>query len=287
MALEQWVLFIFLPLAAYLLGSVPFAWVIGKANGIDIRTVGSKNIGATNLGRTLGARFFWYAFLLDAAKGFFPMLAAALLVRRWEGLPSWAPLLTGTACVVGHLFPIWLKFKGGKGVATGFGVVLGFWPLYTIAGLIAGAIFVMVLMVYRFISLASMTAAIAFGCLVLLLGSRGNKWIDTYTPPQQLLPLVIVAFLFAAMIVFRHRANIVRLLKGTEPMVGQKEVDKAKLPKSPINRAPQKINWPRKTPKTRNFLFISEFFVSLVSFVDRLSSPHYRRRDAFTKWCPG
>lgn len=232
-------IYIVFPVAGYFLGSIPFAWVIGKSKGVDIRTVGSKNIGATNLGRTLGAQYFWYAFLLDAAKGFVPVLLAALLVRRWnsplylEGpaLPHWAPLLTGIACVVGHLLPIYLKFKGGKGVATGFGVVLGFWPLYTIAGLLAGAFFVFMLLVYRYISLASMTAAVVFAALVALLGSWQNRWLETYVPMQDRLPLVGVACLFAVLIIFRHRGNVSRLMKGTEPKVGQREIDKARMGK--------------------------------------------------------
>jgi glycerol-3-phosphate acyltransferase PlsY len=238
MTSKQVLIFIVMPLAGYLLGSIPFAWVIGKTKGVDIRTVGSKNIGATNLGRTLGTIYFWYAFLLDAAKGFFPVLVAALLVRRWnsslfseQGLPYWAPLLTGIACVVGHLLPLYLKFKGGKGVATGFGVVLGFWPLYTIAGLLAGVFFVFMLLLYRYISLASMTAAAAFALFVAILGSWNNRWIDTWLPMKDRLPLIAVACLFALLIVFRHRGNLSRLIKGTEPKVGQREIDKARMGK--------------------------------------------------------
>jgi glycerol-3-phosphate acyltransferase PlsY len=236
MRLEEGIAYGLFPAAGYLLGSVPFAWVIGKAHGVDIRTVGSKNIGATNLGRTLGKRYFWQAFLLDAAKGFVPVLLATLFVRRWNGgagaaLPMWAPLLTAVACVVGHLFPIWLKFKGGKGVATGFGVVLGFWPLYTVAGLLAGMFFVFMLLVYRYISLASMAAAAAFAVLVGVLGSWDNRYLDTYLPPHDRLPLIGVACLFALMIIVRHRGNIARLLKGSEPQIGRREVDKARMEK--------------------------------------------------------
>jgi glycerol-3-phosphate acyltransferase PlsY len=238
MTSEQLFIFIVMPLAGYLLGSVPFAWVIGKSKGVDIRTVGSKNIGATNLGRTLGPQFFWVAFLLDAAKGFVPVLTASLLVRHWNAeiggglvLPHWAPLLTGIACVAGHLFPMYLKFKGGKGVATGFGVVLGFWPVYTIAGLLAGVFFVFMLLIYRYISLASMSAAAAFAVFVAALGSWRNRWLDTYLEMPDRWPLIGVACLFAALIVFRHRANLSRLMKGTEPKVGQREIDKARMGK--------------------------------------------------------
>jgi acyl phosphate:glycerol-3-phosphate acyltransferase len=258
MTFEQIFIFLVMPLIGYLLGSVPFAWVIGKSKGVDIRTVGSKNIGATNLGRTVGPKYFWYAFLLDAAKGFLPILISSLFVRQWNAmsaagvtpaswtfftassssqippatfLPHWAPLLTGIACVVGHLFPLYLKFKGGKGVATGFGVVLGFWPLYTIAGVLAGLFFVFMLLIYRYISLASMTAATAFALFVAALGSWQNLWVETYLAPRDRVPLILVACLFAGLIVFRHRANLSRLMKGTEPKVGQREVDKARMDK--------------------------------------------------------
>ncbi|HVS70300.1 MAG TPA: glycerol-3-phosphate 1-O-acyltransferase PlsY [Phycisphaerae bacterium] len=247
---QELIVFILLPIAAYLLGSIPFAWVIGKAKGVDIRTVGSKNIGATNLGRTFGKSYFFYAFLLDAAKGFFPVLAAALLVQHYNTfvtpflttdpahtleslgpvrtIPSWAPLLTAVAAVLGHNFPVWLKFKGGKGVATSFGVVLGFWPLYTVAGLLAGGVFVFTLMVYRFISLASMVGACFFFAAVVILGSNPKSTL-TFMAPHELLPLAVVAGLLALMIIVRHRGNIRRLLNGTEPRVGKREIEKAQL----------------------------------------------------------
>src|ERR1051325_8483271 len=127
MTADEIVVYVVGPVAGYLVGSVPFALLIGKMKGVDIRTVGSKNIGATNLGRTLGMRFFWASFLLDAAKGFLPVLLVTLYVQKkneigWTfytpfsvtttGLPAWSPLLTAVACVLGHTFPIWLKFKG-------------------------------------------------------------------------------------------------------------------------------------------------------------------------------
>ncbi len=193
MTWPQALILILLPAAGYFLGSIPFAWIIGKWHGVDIRTTGSKNIGATNLGRTLGARFFWQAFLLDAAKGFFPVLASALLTRHFNSpaaaaasaVPQWSPLLTAGGCFLGHVFPVYLKFKGGKGVATSFGAVLGFWPLFTLAGLIGGAVFVFVLLIYRFISLASVVAAIAFGTFVAVFSIRDLGPISTALSPHE------------------------------------------------------------------------------------------------------
>ena len=235
---EQIIIYILAPVAGYLVSSIPFALVIGKAHGVDIRTTGSKNVGATNLGRTLGKKYFWQAFFLDALKGFLPVLTAALLVRHWNGnpdmrppqgpaFPTWSPLLTAVACLLGHTYSVWLKFKGGKGVATSFGAVLGFWPLYTLAGLGGGLVFVVVLMVYRYISLASIVSAVAFVVLVPALGCWRNPYLDTYTPWNHLCPLVAVTLVFAGLIIWRHRGNIVRLIKGTEPKVGQRQRDKA------------------------------------------------------------
>lgn len=254
MSAREILVYVLFPLAGYFLGSVPFAWVIGKAHGVDIRTVGSKNIGATNLGRVLGAKFFWQAFLLDAAKGFVPVLSVSLVVAAWRGpatpppegsafemlskyldvfspnLPAWAPLLTAGACFLGHVFPIYLKFKGGKGVATSFGAVLGFWPIFTLAGILAGLFFVFMLMVYRYVSLASITAAAVFAALVAILaGGSHIPYVHTYLSMADRVPLIVVACFFAAVIIWRHRANIGRLIKGTESKVGAREVEIAKM----------------------------------------------------------
>jgi glycerol-3-phosphate acyltransferase PlsY len=229
------------PAVGYLLGSIPFAWLIGRSHGVDIRTVGSKNIGATNLGRTLGKKYFWQAFLLDAAKGFVPVLVITLLARAWGTethlddddilrivrLPSWVPLITAAACVLGHNFPIFLKFKGGKGVATSFGAVLGFWPWFTLPAIGAGLVFVAVLMIYRYISLSSIVGALAFVGMVYSFGLWLSDRFDMQASRGDLYALTAIAALFAAMIIIRHRANIGRLMKGTEPQIGQRERDKA------------------------------------------------------------
>jgi len=224
MALEQMLIYVVLPVAGYLLGSVPFALLIGFSNGVDIRKAGSGNVGATNLARVLGrngkrGKFFFQAFALDAAKGFFPTLAAALLTDHWGVMiPGWAPLVTGTACFLGHLFPVYLKFKGGKGVATSFGVVLGFWPVYSLAGLAAITIFTGVFLVWRYISLASIIAVISFAALVPVIGRMGVLLM----PWPELLPLVVTGAALALVIVLKHRANIGRLLAGTEHRAGAK-----------------------------------------------------------------
>jgi len=206
--------------AGYLLGSIPFGLLIGLSRGVDIRRTGSGNIGATNLARALGTRFFWYAFALDAAKGFGPTLVVSVLAGRWH-LPAWLALLTGVAALGGHMFPVYLKFKGGKGVATSFGMVLGIWPVYTLAGLGAGVIFLLVFLLYRYISLSSIVAALGFGVLVALLGlSRASP---VYQESESFRYWLLAAVLFALLIIVKHRGNIRRLLAGTEPKYGRQK----------------------------------------------------------------
>src|SRR5688500_2792648 len=160
--------------AAYLLGSVPFGLLVGLAKGVDVRDAGSGNIGATNVGRLLGKRFFFVVFVLDLLKGLLPMLAAAL-VLRWRGTVPDAKLyalwlLVGFAAIAGHMFSVFLKFKGGKGVATSAGLMLGLIPYYALPGLLAVVVFVIVFFPTRYISLGSIIAACAFPVLYLLLG---------------------------------------------------------------------------------------------------------------------
>lgn len=206
------------PILAYLLGAVPFALLIGKAHGVDIRTVGSKNIGATNLGRTLGMKYFFQAFALDAFKGFLPVFVIHLIGQR-GGLPEWAALISGLAAMLGHIFPVYLGFKGGKGVATSFGVVMGLWPVFTLAGIAATIVFVIIFFGWRYISLASIIGSIAFSTFVAML-AREDHYVQTRVPDKDFWPLVTIALILTLLIVVRHRANIGRLLKGTEPKFG-------------------------------------------------------------------
>src|SRR3954454_21086531 len=150
--------------ASYLLGSVPFGLMVGRAKGIDPRTAGSGNIGATNLGRLLGKKFFFLVFTLDMLKGMLPVLAAGLLVHdrpdTQQKFVLW--LLVAFAAIAGHMFSIFLGFKGGKGVATSCGVLLGLWPYYTLPGLVSIGSFIVVVYFSRYISLSSIVAAEVF-----------------------------------------------------------------------------------------------------------------------------
>src|SRR5215208_4938827 len=127
---------------AYLVGSIPFGLIVGLARGVDVRTAGSGNIGATNVGRLLGGRFFALVFIFDLLKGLLPMIAAGLVLGfRAEdrtGYLLW--LLVGFAAILGHMFSAFLKLKGGKGVATSAGVMLGLWPYFTLPGLVGAAV---------------------------------------------------------------------------------------------------------------------------------------------------
>ena len=193
-----------IPLFAYLLGSIPFGYLIVRwQKGIDVRSTGSGSIGATNVMRNLGLIGFIATFLLDFAKG----AAAVLLAARWTGhAPLWIAS-AAFAAVVGHCFPVWLKFRGGKGVATAAGV---FFVLAPIQVGIAVAIFVAVLAIGRYVSLGSI---IAVGAFPVLFQAQVH-------PPRA---LVAGAAACALVIIARHQSNIRRLLTGTESRLGSKK----------------------------------------------------------------
>lgn len=200
---------------AYLLGSVPFAFLIARAHGKDLRTIGSGNIGATNLARALGRKWGYICFVLDVLKGLIPMVAA----RAIAGTPDKPALMVlwlvvGAAAIVGHVFPVTLGFKGGKGVATSFGVALGLWPYFTIPGLIALLVWVAVVLIWRYVSLASICGAVVFPVALLI----GILIVPAWTA-SALWPLLIAAIAIPMMVIIRHRENVKRLLAGTESKI--------------------------------------------------------------------
>jgi glycerol-3-phosphate acyltransferase PlsY len=205
-------LLVLIPIA-YVVGSIPFGLMVGLAKGIDPRKIGSGNIGATNVGRALGRKFFLIVFFLDMLKGMIPVIVARLLFFQGQNHASdyvlW--LLVGFAAILGHMFSPFLGFKGGKGVATSAGVVLGVFPWYTYPGLIAIAVWCVLFAAKRYVSLASMVAAAVFPVAYLAMGVLLGWPIF-----REQLPLLIFATLVAAMIVFKHRTNITRLRAGTE-----------------------------------------------------------------------
>jgi glycerol-3-phosphate acyltransferase PlsY len=208
--------FIILIIASYLVGAIPFGLIIAKAHGIDIRAVGSGNIGATNVFRALGKKWAYFCFALDVVKGLMPMLAAmVILPAELTVTKIWLWLAVGAAAILGHVFPVYLRFKGGKGVATSLGVVLGLWPFYTIAGVITFAIWAIIVKTSRYISLGSIVGAIVFPLLLAAAIAAVPAWHF-----GTLWPLVAAAAALGAVLIFRHKDNIKRLLSGTESKIG-------------------------------------------------------------------
>ena len=193
-------------IAAYLLGSIPFGYLIVRfRGGGDVRAAGSGGTGATNVTRRAGRKAGLLTLLLDALKGALAVLLARALLTEDFGA-NWWVAGAALASVLGHCFPVWLRFRGGKGVATGLGVFAALAPL---AVLLALPVFLLVVWATRYVSLGSITAAALLPLCVWLLGGY------TY-PPEQRAPLTVAAVAGAALIVLMHRANIGRLLKGTE-----------------------------------------------------------------------
>lgn len=190
-------------LGGYLLGSIPTGYLVAKARGIDIRTVGSKNMGATNVFRTLGKGPGIFVLLVDALKGYAASawLADALLkiFTAANSDPQTNHLIAGIAAVLGHNYTCWLQFKGGKGIATTAGVFLALAP--TAVG-IALALWIVAFAATRYVSIASILAAVALPTAV---------WFT-----QENLALRVIAIILGGLAIYKHKANIERLMKGTE-----------------------------------------------------------------------
>lgn len=195
-------------LGAYCIGAIPFGLLIGKMRGIDVRTMGSKNIGATNVFRCVGAKFGILAFLLDMLKGF----VGAWLPKALNAWLAFLPVdgtgvlllsvLCGTAAMFGHIFPIYLGFKGGKGVSTALGLLFGVTPLAGALGLLG---WIIVFLLSRYVSVASSVAA----CIV-----GGVMWTPLYA--EKPLWFSILISVLAVLAILKHHQNFVRLINGTE-----------------------------------------------------------------------
>jgi glycerol-3-phosphate acyltransferase PlsY len=225
------------PLLAFLLGSIPFGLIIAKIKGIDIRNHGSGNIGATNVFRIVGKKYGLTCLLLDALKGFIPVVIALNLVRLTGRDPQFhlgfldsfhlmlpaaeqlkgqmIHVLTALAAVLGHNYSPWIGFRGGKGIATSAGVLIGLMPA---AVLILLVVFIITLVVTRYVAVASMVSAVALPVMTHL-GARFHKTaegISLWEAGTWNKPLFFFSVLIAALAVWKHRANIGRLRKGTE-----------------------------------------------------------------------
>ncbi len=198
--------------ASYLVGAIPFGLVMAKMfKGIDLRTVGSGNIGATNAMRAMGKPLGLTAFLLDWGKGF----VASYFFAPWGGSEDQltVQVLCGALAVIGHCFPVYLKFKGGKGVATASGAIIAMDPMVFLAG---GVVWLVVLFTSRYVSIASILMGITFPIAAFLrMGSAG-------------LPFILGCAALATLILVRHRVNMQRLMAGTESKIGQGKLDLTK-----------------------------------------------------------
>ena len=197
---------------SYMLGSIPFGYLAGRFAGIDIRKFGSGNIGATNAVRVLGKKYGYPVFALDFLKGFGAVRISMLMASGPP--PGWnSPEIFGIAaaisCVIGHSYPPWLKFKGGKGVATSAGTLFALAPM---VGFIGVAIWMVTFWVTRYVSLASVTAAVALPIVILAVSWRN----------ENAKAIFYFSLCVAAVVIWRHRSNLSRLLSGTEPRFTRK-----------------------------------------------------------------
>jgi len=200
-------------IGSYLLGSIPFGYLAGRLKGTDIRQAGSGNVGATNVVRVLGKGYGYPVFALDVLKGFgavkISMLIAPGRPPEWNS-PEIFGIFAALSSVLGHLYPPWLKFKGGKGVATSAGALFALTPVATLIGV---AIWLTVFWLTRYVSLASITAAVVLPIVILVVTSQNQNNCGA---------LVYSSVLVAAVVVWRHRSNLSRLLQGTEPRFTRK-----------------------------------------------------------------
>ncbi len=209
-------------LVAYLLGSIPTGFLVAKARGVDIRTVGSGNIGATNVFRYLGTPAGIFVLLADAFKGWLAVAVAANWICAWlhptagAQAREWFRILASISAVLGHNYTCWLYFKGGKGIATSAGVLVALvpWSLLIILG-----IWIVVFAATRYVSLASISASAALPLAAWLTGESTT--------------LIAITGAMAALAIYKHKSNIQRLLKGTENRIGRKAAPHPSAPPAP------------------------------------------------------
>ncbi len=208
--------------AAYLIGSIPFGYLIARSKGVNILKAGSGNIGATNVKRVLGRGPGNLCFALDVAKGLLPTLIAGLVLGTLGNLDApasnvWLWLLTPVAAVLGHMFSPWLGFRGGKGVATGTGALLGVFWVLTFAVLGAVLVWLVVLKASRFVGMASVCAALSVPVFAAMLPITIEGRLTA-----SVVPMLAISSLLALLVVARHLGNLRRIIAGTEPKIRSK-----------------------------------------------------------------
>jgi glycerol-3-phosphate acyltransferase PlsY len=199
--------FVAIALVGYLIGSVPSGYIAGRIAGIDIRTAGSGNIGATNVTRVLGKRYGYPVFFADFAKGM-SAVGVSMAVGKQLFLPpnsqQLVQIVAAVSCVLGNAYPVWLRFRGGKGVATSAGILFGLMPLAALVGVV---VWVVTFEITRYVSVASIAATVALPITVLVM---------TYFKQTNESLFLYFTICLAAIVILRHRSNLSRLLRGTE-----------------------------------------------------------------------
>src|SRR5436190_12005860 len=194
-------------IGSYLLGSIPFGYLAGRLAGIDIRKCGSGNVGTTNVIRTLGKSYGYPVFIGDFLKGFVAVKVSMLIATRAQPACNSSEIfgiLAAISSVLGHSFPVWLHFNGGKGVATSAGALFGLAP---VAAVIGAAVWILTFAVTRYVSVASVAAAAALPLIILIM-----NWLRQTVGK----PLLYSSVFLAAVVIWRHRSNLSRLVRGTE-----------------------------------------------------------------------
>jgi glycerol-3-phosphate acyltransferase PlsY len=199
-------------LVGYLIGSIPSGYLVARSQGIDIREHGSRNIGATNVLRVMGKKWGYLVFFCDSFKGFVAVKLGVLIAAHSLLSPVLGSVIAAIACILGHNYTFWLRFRGGKGIATSSGVVLALFPVLVV--LFVLAIWIIVFFAGRYVSLASIAAAVALPCVVFFTAAKNGSdfWI-----------LFGFSVLIGALAIWRHHSNIGRLLNGTESRFGKKQ----------------------------------------------------------------
>lgn len=203
-----WLLIAFV---SYLIGSIPSGYLVVRTQGVDIRQHGSRNIGATNVLRVMGKKWGYLVFVCDSFKGFLAVKLGFLIATHFLQSPVLGGVIAAITCILGHNYTIWLRFKGGKGIATSSGVVLALFPIGVVCCL--ALVWIAVFYIGKYVSLASIAAAVALPVAVFLIVAKTGTEFWT---------LFGFSVLIAALAVWRHQTNIVRLLKGTESRFGKK-----------------------------------------------------------------
>jgi glycerol-3-phosphate acyltransferase PlsY len=200
-------------IGSYLLGSIPFGYIAGRIAGIDIRDYGSGNVGATNVIRTLGKGYGYPVFAADFLKGFGAVKMSIMIATRvqseWSS-PEMFGIVAAISSVLGHSYPVWLRFKGGKGVATSAGALFGLAPIAAVAGV---AIWILTFWLTRYVSVASIAAAAVLPFIILI-----TTWLSRTAGKL----LFYSSVCLAAVVIWRHRSNLSRLMRGTEPRFTRK-----------------------------------------------------------------